>query len=288
MGILKNGFPFYYKDIQMEIDKKKCVGCGNCHAVCTMGVIYLDEDGKSVVNQDECVECNTCYRVCRSEGYPPWFVRAIRKILFSVRLGYLAEADVCPTGALTPPELKWPRNIRAQFSDPTTAHPGTGIRGRGTEEIKTNDVTGRLREGDAGLVVEIGRPGTGAFFREIEKVAMTLAKLSPHFESNNPVTQLMVSPETGKMRDDILNEKVLSAIIEMKIGLQRIPEFLQALDQAQLQIDTVISVAVASKCLPDGTIPHEKWVRKAGYKLSLNGKTNLGLGRRPHVQEKPS
>jgi len=38
----------------MEIDKKKCVGCGNCHAVCTMGVIYLEENGKSVVNQDEC------------------------------------------------------------------------------------------------------------------------------------------------------------------------------------------------------------------------------------------
>jgi len=272
----------------MEIDKKKCVGCGNCHAVCTMGVIYLDEDGKSVVNQDECVECNTCYRVCRSEGYPPWFVRAIRKILFSLRLGYLAEADVCPTGALTPPELKWPRNIRAQFSDPTTAHPGTGIRGRGTEEIKTNDVTGRLREGDAGLAVEIGRPGTGATFSEIEKVAMALAKLNPHFESNNPVTQLMTRTETGKMRDDILNEKVLSAIIEMKIGLERIPEFLHALEQVQTEIDTVISVAVASKCLPDGTIPHEEWVRKAGYKLSPNGKTNLGLGRRPHVQENPS
>jgi ferredoxin len=59
----------------MEIDKEKCVGCGNCHAVCTMGVIYLDEDGKSAVNQDECVECNTCYRVLRNEGYPPWFVR---------------------------------------------------------------------------------------------------------------------------------------------------------------------------------------------------------------------
>jgi ferredoxin len=49
----------------MEIDKEKCVGCGNCHAVCTMGVISLDEDGKSAVNQDECVECNTCYRVMR-------------------------------------------------------------------------------------------------------------------------------------------------------------------------------------------------------------------------------
>jgi ferredoxin len=267
------------KDATMEIDKKKCVGCGNCHAVCTMGVIYLDEDGKSVVNQDECVECFTCYRVLRDEGHQPWFVRGIRKALGVLRLGYLAEVDVCPTGALTPPELKWPRSIRAQFSDPTTAHPGTGIRGRGTEEIKTNDVTGRLRRGEAGLVVEIGRPGTGAFFRDIEKVAVALAKLKPHFESKNPVTQLMVSPETGKLRDDILNEKVLSAIIEMKIKLERIPEFLHALEQIQGEVDTVISVGMASKCLPDGTIPHEEWVRKAGYTLSPNGKTNIGLGR---------
>ena len=33
----------------MEIDKEKWVGCGNCHAVSTMEVITLDQDGKSVV-----------------------------------------------------------------------------------------------------------------------------------------------------------------------------------------------------------------------------------------------
>ena len=263
----------------MEIDKKKCVGCGNCHAVCTMGVIYLDENGKSVVNQDECVECNTCYRVCRNEGYRPWFVRGIRKILSLFRLGYLAEVDVCPTGALTPPPLEWPRSVRALFSDPTTIHPGTGGGGRGTDEIKTNDVTGRIRQGEAGLVVEIGRPGTGAYFRDIEKVAMALAKLKPHFEKKNPVTQLMMNTETGKMKDEILNEKVLSAIIEIKTTLEKIPEFLQTLEKVQKKVDTVISVGVASKCLPDGTIPHEEWVKEAGYTLSPNGKTNIGLGR---------
>jgi NAD-dependent dihydropyrimidine dehydrogenase PreA subunit len=270
--------------IQMEIDKKKCVGCGNCHAVCTMGVIYLDGDGKSIVNQDECVECFTCYRVCRNEGYRPWFVRAVRRILFLLRLGYLAEVDVCPTGALGPPELEWPRSIRAVFSDPTTLHPGTGIPGRGTDEIKTNDVTGRLRKGEVGLVIEMGRPGIGAYFCDIEKIAMVLAKLKPHFEKNNPVTQLMVNPETGKIRNDVLNEKVLSAIIEIKTALDRIPEFLHVLEQVAKEVDTVISVGVASKCLPDGTIPHEEWIKKAGYKLSVNGKTNIGLGR-PLYQE---
>ncbi len=263
----------------MEIDKKKCVGCGNCHAVCTMGVIYLDEDGKSTVNQDECVECNTCYRVCRSEGYPPWIVRGIRRVLSLFHLSYLAKVDVCPTGALTLPRLEWPRSVRATFSDPTTVHPGTGVMGRGTDEIKSNDVTGRLRSGDAGFVVEMGRPGTGAFFRDIEKVAMALARLKPQFEKENPVTQLMVDTGTGKMKDDILNEKVLSAIIEIKTELERIPDFLQTLEKVQKEVDTLISVGVASKCLPDGQIPHEEWGRKAGYRLSPNGKTNIGLGR---------
>jgi ferredoxin len=91
-----------HKD-HMDIDKTKCVGCGNCHIICTMGVISLDEDGKSVVNQDECVECSTCYRVLRNENYPSWFVRAIRKILSVFKLGYLTDVDICPTGALTPP-----------------------------------------------------------------------------------------------------------------------------------------------------------------------------------------
>ena len=31
----------------MDIDKTKCVGCGNCHAICPMGAISLDVDGKS-------------------------------------------------------------------------------------------------------------------------------------------------------------------------------------------------------------------------------------------------
>ena len=89
----------------------------------------------------------------------------------------------------------------------------------------------------------------------------------------------MVDIETGKMKEEILNEKVMSAIIEIKINLERIPEFIQALEKVQHEVDTVISLGVASKCLPDGSIPHQEWVRKAGCTLSPNGKTNIGLGR---------
>jgi hypothetical protein len=89
----------------------------------------------------------------------------------------------------------------------------------------------------------------------------------------------MVDIETGKMNEEILNEKVLSAIIEIKTNLERIPEFLQALEKVQKEVDTVMSIGIASKCLSDESIPHEEWVKKAGYTLSPNGKTNIGLGR---------
>jgi len=106
-----------------------------------------------------------------------------------------------------------------------------------------------------------------------------LAPLEPFFEPQNPVTHLMADPKTGKMKEEVLDEKVMSAIIEMKTRLERIPKILEALEKVGREVDTVISVGVSSKCLPDGSVPHEEWVRKAGYRLSPNGKTNLGMGR---------
>lgn len=268
----------------MDIDKNRCVGCGNCHAICPMGAISLDVDGKSVVNQDECVECSTCHRVLRDEGFAPTIVRGIRSILSAFNLQFMAEVDVCPTNALIPPELEYPRSLRAAFSDPTVVHAGTGVGGRGTEEIKTNDITGRLQTGEAGIVIELGRPGTGASFRDVEKIAISLIHLDPHFEANNPVTQLMEDPRTGKIKEEVLDEKILSAIIEVKTTLERIPDYLRTLESVQEEIDTVFAVGIASRCNPDGSVPHQKWVEEAGYSLSPNGKTNLGLGR-PLFQE---
>jgi hypothetical protein len=34
---------------------------------------------------------------------------------------------------------------------------------------------------------KMGRPGNGAFFRDIEEVAMVLANLKPRFKKENPV-----------------------------------------------------------------------------------------------------
>jgi len=262
----------------MKIDQNKCVGCGNCVPVCSMGVISV-VGGKSRVNEEECVECNTCYRTLRNEGYNPTLVRLLRWTLKQFHLAYDPPPDVCPTGALTPPRLEWPRSLRAEFSDPTIKHSTTGTGGRGTSEIKSNDVTGRLQAGDIGLVAELGRPGLGARFRDLEKVAKALAAAGVRFEANNPVTYLMTDKSTGTLRQDVLNEKVMSAIIECRTDLAHLPEVLAALRRAAGEIETVISAGIAARCNADGSVPFADLVRESGFTLSPNAKTNLGLGR---------
>lgn len=262
----------------MKIDEEKCVGCGNCVSFCTMGVIRIENE-LAVVNEDECVECNTCYRCCESEGLNPKIVRALRKLFGVFHLRYDARIDVCPTGALTPPELEWPRSLRRAFSDPTAPHDSTGLAGRGTEEIKTNDITGRIGPGEAGIVIDLGRPGTGVFFHEIDKMTRALAPLRVTFEPQNPLTALMADVGTGSLKADILQEKALSAIIELKAPIGELPRALNAIKGVASKLDTVVSVGVSSKCESDGGIPHERVCREAEYSLSPNGKTNLGLGR---------
>ncbi len=262
----------------MLIDPRKCVACGNCVPVCPMGAIYL-EAGLAQVNQDECVECSTCYRFLPSEGLPPALVRLARRAIALLRLRFDQPLDRCPTGALEPPDLEWPRSLRRAFSDPLVVHDDTGLAGRGTEEIKTNDLTGRIGEGEAGVVIDLGRPGIGVHFRDIQKVTVALAALGTEFEPDNPVTQLMEDRATGQLKSEILEEKLLSAIIEFKTTLDRLPQYFQLIDEVEGELDTVICIGVSSRCGPDGAVPHQAVCEEAGRVLSLNGKINLGLGR---------
>ncbi len=76
------------------------------------------------------------------------------------RFRFDPEPDICPTDAIVPEELSWPRVVRRAFSDPQVPHESTGIHGRGTAEVKTNDVTGRVKEGEAGFVSRVRPAGS--------------------------------------------------------------------------------------------------------------------------------
>lgn len=272
----------------MRIDESRCVACGNCVPVCPVGAIYVDPArGRATVNEDECVECYTCYRGLSVEHLFPPLVRAIRRVARVFRFRFDPEPDVCPTAAITPQPLAWPRVVRRAFSDPVVPHESTGLGGRGTEEVKTNELTGRIGPGEVGLTVELGRPGIGVRFHEIQEMTRALAGLGLPFEKKNPVTALMTDPDRGDLNPEILGEKILSAIVEVKTTQERALPVLRAIEAVSRGLDTVVSVGVGVRCEPDGGSPMEALLREHGYAFH-RGKTNLGLGRRAPAAAAPA
>jgi ferredoxin len=264
----------------MKINPDKCVACGNCTYVCPMGAIYIDPASKrATIDRDGCVECYACYYGLSKERMNPVFVRMVRKFLQIARLRFDPEPDICPTSAFEPEELQWPRVVRRAFSDPRATHESTGVQGRGTEEVKTNDVTRRVKAGEAGFTIEFGRPGVGVRFSEIQKVTQALARANVPFEKKNPLTLLMSDVGTGTLRGDILNEKVLSAIVEIKVPVARVDEIIELMHDLEGQVDTVIALGVSTRCNENG---EEKVLapilQRLGYRID-RAKTNTGLGR---------
>jgi Pyruvate/2-oxoacid:ferredoxin oxidoreductase delta subunit len=242
----------------MKADPDKCIACKRCFPYCPMGRIQIfkrhDEIHGRVyieIDQDACTDCGMCLR-----------------------------ADICPVKALYQPEEDWPREVRGILSNPLIEFKGSQVPGRGTEEMKTNDVKGTFMPGEVGVGVELGRPGVGAYFRDVEIVAMTLmgAGIGYELAEENPVTHFMSDKTTGKLRDDILNEKATSAIIEGKCKLEKLPQALRALQEAAQKVESVFTVEVITKVTPEGEVPIKPVLEEMGMWYSINSKNNLGIG----------
>ena len=264
----------------MIINQKKCVACGNCVPVCPMGAIYVDPGkNRAQINDDACVECGTCYRGMSTENLNPVLVRTIRRIANWLKFRFEPEPDVCPTSAFEMNELEMPRLIRQIFSDPVVEHTSTGIKGRGTEEVKTNDVNPRVGTGEVGYTIEFGRPGVGVRFSDIQQMTRILAGNGVSFEKKNPITHLMTDVSTGDLRPDILNEKILSAIVEIKTHIDEVDEVLKIVHEVNQQIDTVIAIGISTRCDENGDDQTlAPLLEELGYSYS-RAKTNMGLGR---------
>jgi len=232
----------------MRIDGDICISCEACVPYCPMGAIIMDD--VAAIDQDECVDCGVCLK-----------------------------SGVCPVDCIIFEPAPWPRSLRSTFSDPRTVHKETNIAERGTEEMKTNDVTGRFKRGWVGMGCEFGRPGIGTRFRDVDKVAQVLARHGVEFETKNPVTFLMEDVKTGKLREDVLNEKVMSGIIECIYPIEKFKEIMTALKEVAKEVDTVFSVECINRADPDGSYPLKKLLNEIGISYYINGKQNVGLGR---------
>ena len=240
------------------------MGCYTCVPYCPLGAIKIETVGarrRALIDQDECVECGVCLR-----------------------------ADICRTEAIYWPELEWPRSIRQAFSAVLVGYGALeragiyGYRqtssggGRGTSEMKTNDVTGRYGHGEVGIGAELGRPGVGFSFRDLEKVTTALVRIGVVLEPDNPVT-VLVDPETGMIKyRELLGERALSAIVETKVRQEKAVEVLETLKKVAKEVDTVISVDIINRCR-EGEAPILPVLEDAGIRVRINGKTNMGLGR---------
>jgi hypothetical protein len=245
-----------------------------------MGAIAIDPSvNRAVIDYDECVECSTCYRGMSQEHLNPTLIRAVRRVAKAFRFRFEPEPDVCPTAAFILEELSWPRIVRSVFSDPVVEHTSTGIHGRGTEEVKTNDVARRIGLGEVGYVIEFGRPGVGVRFHHIQTMTKALAEIGVVFEAKNPITHLMTDKSKGTLREDLLNEKILSAIVETKTSVHEVPAVLDTVFDVSKRIDTVVAVGLSTRCDEHGEDTGlAPLLADLGYGFE-RAKTNMGLGR---------
>ena len=262
----------------MHIDNTKCIGCANCVPICPMEAIYIGDDGLAEINQEACVECHACYKGMSTENLPQQPTRFLRSLLAFFKLRFQPDPDICPSRAISPDELTWPRMLRRAFSDPQMPHESTGGGGRGTQEVKTNELTGRVKEGEAGFTVEFGRPGVGVYFKDMDKVCRALAKMRVEFQRANPVTALMSDVKAGKLQTDVLNEKVLSCILEFKADIAKMPDILNKIEDEVRQLDTVVALGVAVRCDSKGDDTVRNQLVSMGYD-AWRAKINMGLGR---------
>ncbi|MGI6574947.1 MAG: DUF362 domain-containing protein [bacterium] len=236
----------------MYINPDKCIGCQVCLPYCNVGAISM-VGKKAVIDNKVCVECWVCYR-----------------------------KNVCPRGAFEKITLESFQDVfKHVISDPTETTAETGVPGRGTEESKTNDVTGRFKKGEVGIAIDMGRPGVGCYMYDVEKVAMAVARAGVKLvgPEHTPLAKVMTDLSTGKLQDNILDLHVLSVIIEGTCSYEHFPAVLEAIKKVEKEIDTVFSLGIISRVDEAGDAPVLKYLQGYGFQRPVRGKVNVGLGR---------
>jgi hypothetical protein len=84
---------------------------------------------------------------------------------------------------------------------------------------------------------------------------------------------------TGTLREDVLDEKVLSAIVEIKVKVEQTQQIIELVREVEKDIDTVVALGVGTRCDENGEeLLVAPILERLGYKLE-RAKTNMGLGR---------
>ena len=234
------------------INQEKCNGCRICGIYCSVEAITY-ENKKAFIDPVLCTECYVCLR-----------------------------REVCPEAAIETETLEgFYKQLQHVLSDPVETHGVTGVTGRGTEEVKTNDVSGRVRKGEVGLSIDMGRPGKGVYLRDAEKVSAACAQagliLAP--KEDTPLAALMPDRATGKLVPECHDYRLLSVIIEGKCREEGLKDVLAALKRVENEIDTVFSLGLISRVDENGNCKSLDCLDELGIPQPHRGKVNVGLGK---------
>lgn len=92
---------------------------------------------------------------------------------------------------------------------------------------------------------------------------------------------MILDPQTGDLIPELLDERVLSAIIEMQVKKERLAEILRVIKQVIPELDSVFTLDVATMLEPGLTVPSDvlKAIEAEGFSWRPNAKINMGLGR---------
>lgn len=236
------------------INKDKCTGCKICQKFCTVdAIISSPEERKCYIDQERCTECYVCLR-----------------------------QKICPKDAIEPIELNnFYKQLQHVLSDPVENHGVTGVTGRGTEEVKTNDVSGRVKKGEVGICIDMGRPGMGVYLRDAEKVAVAIVEAGGVLadESHTPLAALMPDLSTGKLVPECHDYHLLSCIVEGKCKESELKQVLQALQKVEKEIETVFSLGLIIRTDENGQTSALDCLDELGIEQPHRGKVNVGLGR---------
>ena len=236
------------------IEESLCTGCQNCIPYCPTSALYQEDgSGKTAVNPEKCTDCWVCLR-----------------------------NKVCPFEAMHQQEhMDFKSDYRHYMSDPNETT-FTGDKGRGTEEIKTNDVTGRVKIGTVGFTIDMGRPGIGARLDDVEKVVMAIVEAGIILEEpkKSPLGAVIKDFKTGEIKEEYKDVFVLSVIVEGTCPIENAANVLRALKAVSTEINTVFSLGVALRNVGHGAYARlMEIISGLDIPLPYRGKVNLGLGR---------
>lgn len=239
-----------------QINQEKCIGCRQCQKYCSVDAIQYDASKrKCFVDADQCVDCYVCVR---------------------------QQKQFCVKQAFEPTPLDdYYKQFAHVMSDPCENHGVTGVTGRGTEEVKTNDVSGRVTKGHVGFCIDVGRPGVGTTLRDVEKIAMALAAAGVKLldADHTPLAALMTDINTGKLKDDCLDTRMLSVIVEGACVDADFENAMRALLKVKDEIETVFSLGLIMRVDENGYNPVLKCLDDLGIAQPFRGKVNVGLGK---------